>query len=58
LLALYHERKVMKSLGVTTTLDDLDVFELRAYCIIEDEIAKQRELERKRQNGSRRNNRH
>jgi len=48
----------MKSLGVVSTLDDIDAFELRAYCIIEDEITKQQELERKKQNGSRRNNRH
>jgi hypothetical protein len=51
---LYHERKVMKSLGITSTLDDIDGFELSAFCIIEDEIAKINEAERKR-NATRRN---
>ena len=54
ILRLYHEKKVMKSLGIMTKLDDLDSWEITAFCIIEDEIAKLNELERKK-NASRRN---
>ncbi len=48
IIRLYHERKIMKKLGITQNYEDVEGWEISAYSIIEDEISKIEELERKK----------
>ena len=45
-------------MGIVTSADDVESWEITAYNIIEGEIQRLDELERKKLNGPRRNNRH